>query len=134
MSPLPRNMGCPFIAVTAASVLTRVLVLRLLNMRAMVWPDSLPARAAGVVPDLMEALWEEALVRRVLNSVGVRSAMERRWRGAKGEVSGWAGLEGVLEEEYERLESCLRACPVGRREVLGGIFVIELVEIQLIEL
>lgn len=84
--------------VTAASVLTRVRVLRLLNIRAMVLPESLPARAAGVTPDLMAVLWDEALLRRVLNSVGVRSAIERRCLGANGEVSGWAGLEGVFEE------------------------------------
>lgn len=81
-------------AVTAASVLTRVRVLRLLNIMAMVWPESLPARDAGVVPDFSADLWEEALLMRVVNSAGLRSAIERRWRGAKGEVTGWAGLEG----------------------------------------
>jgi hypothetical protein len=73
-------------------------VLRLLNIKAMVLLESLPARAAGVVPDLMATLWEDALLMRMLNSVGVRSAIERRCRGANGEVSGWAGLEGEFEE------------------------------------
>ena len=41
-------------------------------------------------PDLMARLWEEALRTRVANSVGVRSAMESRCRGAKGEVAGVA--------------------------------------------
>jgi hypothetical protein len=74
--------------VTAASVLTLVLVLRLENIIAIVLPESLPARAGGVTPDLMAVLWEDALWRRVLNSAGVRSAIERRWRGAKGEMRG----------------------------------------------
>lgn len=76
-------------------MLTLVLVLRLENIIAIVLPASLPCREGGVTPDLMAVLWEEAFWRRVLNSVGVRSAIERRWRGAKGEVMGCAGLEGV---------------------------------------
>ena len=51
----------------------------------------------GTEPDLMVVLWEEALRTRVVSSVGVRSAMESKWRGAKGEVAGVAG------EEYVRL-------------------------------
>lgn len=45
----------------------------------------------------MARLWEEALRTRVANSVGVRSAIESRWRGAKGEVAGVAA-EWLLEE------------------------------------
>jgi hypothetical protein len=46
-------------------------------------------------PALMAVLWEEALRTRVASSAGVRSAIESRWRGAKGEVSGdeGAGVE-----------------------------------------
>lgn len=96
MSSLPRNMGWPPIVVTAASVETRVRVERLLNIIAMVLPERAPWSWGGVVPDLMAVLEEEALRTRVVSSVGVRSAMERRWRGAKGEVSGVAG-EGARE-------------------------------------
>lgn len=42
ISSLPRNMGCPPKRATALSVLTRVRVLRLLNMMATVWPASGP--------------------------------------------------------------------------------------------
>lgn len=79
--------------VTAASVETRVRVERLLNIIATVLPERAPWRLVGVVPDLMAALEDEALRTRVVSSVGVRSAMERRWRGAKGEVRGVAGEE-----------------------------------------
>jgi hypothetical protein len=44
-------------------------------------------------PDLREVLWEEALRTRVVSSEGVRSAIERKWRGAKGEVCGVEGVE-----------------------------------------
>ena len=40
----------------------------------------------GTEPDLMETLCEFAFRTRVVNSAGVRSATESRWRGAKGEV------------------------------------------------
>ncbi len=36
-----------------------------------------------------------ALRIRVVSSAGVRSAMERRWRGAKGEVGGEGEVGGV---------------------------------------
>lgn len=72
--------------VTADSVETRVRVLLLENIMAIVLPVRLPVRSGGVEPDLMAVLWEDALRMRVVNSAGVRSAMERRWRGANGDV------------------------------------------------
>lgn len=51
---------------------------RLLNIIATVLPVREPWREDGTEPDLMEVLWEEALRTRVVNSAGVRSAMERR--------------------------------------------------------
>lgn len=90
-------MACPPIVVTAASVETRVRVERLLNIIATVFPERAPWRLWGTPdPDLMEVLEEDALRMRVVSSAGVRSAMERRWRGAKGEVSSDAG-EGARE-------------------------------------
>ena len=47
-------------------------------------------------PDLMEVLKEDAFRTRVVSSDGVRSAMERRWRGANGEV---CRVDGVAEFE-----------------------------------
>lgn len=64
--------------VTAASVETRVRVDRLLNIIATVLPESAPWRCEGVEPDLMAVLEEDALRTRVVSSLGVRSAMERR--------------------------------------------------------
>lgn len=80
---------------TAASVETRVRVLRLLNIMATDFPVRLPRRFLGIEPDLIAVLCEEALRTRVVSSVGVRSAMERKCRGAKGEVAGVDGVEGV---------------------------------------
>src|SRR6266536_5459598 len=91
MSSFPKNIGCPPIAETAASVDTRVRVLRLLNIIVTVLPVRAPSKFLGTEPDLMEVLWEEALRMRVVSSAGERSAMERRCRGAKGEV---CGIEG----------------------------------------
>ena len=72
----------------ALSVLTLVRVERLFIMMAIVWPARAFWITAGVEPDLTEDLMEEALRIRVVSSAGVRSAIERRWRGAKGESSG----------------------------------------------
>lgn len=69
----------------------------MLNIMATVLPERAPWRDWGMEPDLMARLWEEALRTRVANSVGVRSAIESRWRGAKGEVAGVAA-EWLLEE------------------------------------
>jgi hypothetical protein len=83
MSSLPRNMGCPPISVTAASVDTRVRVLRLLNIMAIVCPARLLDRVLGVWPDLTAVLYEDALRTSLVNSLGLRSAMDVRWRGAE---------------------------------------------------
>ena len=78
---------------TAASVDTRVLVLRLLKVMATVFPVKLPINEVGIEPDLIACLWEYALRTRVVSSEEDRSAMERRWRGANGEVGGVEGVE-----------------------------------------
>jgi hypothetical protein len=78
---------------TAASVETRVRVLRLLNIIATVLPDREPRRFLGTEPDLMALLWDEALRTRTVSSVGVRSAIDSKWRGANGEVDSVAGEE-----------------------------------------
>jgi hypothetical protein len=70
-----------------------VRVERLLNIIATVLLVRLPSRFLGTAPDLMEVLWEEALRTRVVSSAGVRSAIERKWRGANGEVWGVEALE-----------------------------------------
>lgn len=93
MSSFPKNIGCPPIVETAASVETRVRVLRLLNIIATVLPLREPNKLLGTEPDLMEVLWDEALRTRVVSSAGDRSAIERRCRGAKGEVCGVEGEE-----------------------------------------
>lgn len=78
---------------TAASVETRVLVLRLLNVMATVFPVKVPNNEVGIAPDLTACLWEWALRTRAVSSEEERSAMERRWRGANGEVGGVEGVE-----------------------------------------
>lgn len=55
---------------------------------ATVFPTSEPSRPSGTEPDLMARLWAAALRTSVVSSEGVRSAVERRWRGAKGETGG----------------------------------------------
>lgn len=64
---------------------------RLLNIMAIVFPLREPARLLGIEPDFTAVLEEEALWTRAVSSAGVRSAMERKWRGAKGEVIGVEG-------------------------------------------
>ena len=58
------------------------------------------------------------------SSAGVRSAIESKWRGAKGETAGVDGVEEayVLFEDLESWESCCRARRAGRRELVAGIF------------
>lgn len=73
---------------TAPSVDILVLVLLLLKIIATVFPDSDPSRFSGIEPDLIVRLFRPALRTSVVNSEGVRSAMERRWRGANGETGG----------------------------------------------
>lgn len=96
---------------TAPSVLTRVRVLRLLKIMAMVLPERVLRRDVGIEPDLMACLWECALRTRVVSSVDERSAIERRDRGAKGEVGGAVG--------EERWRICVRRWRYGGRK--GGI-------------
>lgn len=95
---------------TAASVDTRVRVDRFEKVNATVLPRRLFWTAGGVLPDLIADLCEEALRTRVVSSWGVRSAIERRWRGAKGDVWGVAG------EEYARVVG-LRE----RRQLFDGL-------------
>lgn len=78
MSSLPKNIGCPPIVATAASVDTLVLVLRLLKLMATVWPARAPSRFLGIKPDLMACLCWWALRTSVESSAGERSAIERR--------------------------------------------------------
>lgn len=68
-------------SVTAASVDTRVRVLRLLNIMAMVCPDRLLASDFGVWPALTAVLCSEALRTSFVNSAGLRSLMDVRCRG-----------------------------------------------------
>ena len=84
---------------------------------ATVLPARLPSTLLGIAPDLREVLWEDALRTRAVSSVGVRSAMERKWRGANGEVWGAAALEWLRVEAFD---SWWRALPAGRMPV-GGI-------------
>lgn len=77
---------------TADSVETRVRVLRLENGMAMTLPVNELRREVGTAPDFNATLCECAERTNVISSAGVRSAMERRWRGAKGEVRGVAWL------------------------------------------
>lgn len=72
-------------------------MLRLLKIIATVFPVKEPSKFWGIDPDLMDRLCEEALRTRAVNSVGERSAMERKWRGANGEVG------GVVCDEYCRM-------------------------------
>jgi hypothetical protein len=71
---------------TALSVDTRVRVLRLLKGMAIVLPANEPSSDFGTEPDFRACLCEDALRTREVSSAGVRSAIERKWRGANGEV------------------------------------------------
>lgn len=71
---------------TAPSILTLVRVLRLLNIMAIVLPLKTPRIDLGIEPDLIACLCEWALRTRVVSSVEERSPMDRRDRGAKGDV------------------------------------------------
>lgn len=81
--------------VMAASEETRVRVERFVKIKGIVFVDKAPERDLGSLPDLMADLWEEALETSLVSSGVVRSAMERKWRGAKGDVG---GVEGELVE------------------------------------
>jgi len=76
-------------ATTADSVETLVLVLRLLNMRATFLPEREPASSADSdEPDLRACLCFDAFFTRATSSFELKSAIDRKWRGAKGEVAG----------------------------------------------
>jgi hypothetical protein len=68
----------------------------------------------------MEVLWEEAFRTRVVSSEGVISAIERKCRGAKGDVRGVEGA-GLEYERREALVSCCRATFAGWSCVAVGI-------------
>lgn len=87
MSSLPKNIGVPPIDAIAPSVDTRVRVLLLLKVMATVFPANDCRIEWGIspVPDLMAVLCWWAFRTRVVSSAGVRSAMERRCRGATGD-------------------------------------------------
>ena len=78
---------------------------------AMVLPERVLRSDLGIEPDLMACLWECAFRTRVESSEEERSAIERRDRGAKGEVGGAVG------EERRRI--CWRRWRYGGRK--GGI-------------
>src|SRR5436190_4701645 len=118
MSSFPRNIGCPPIVTTAASVETRVLVLRLLNVMATVLPVKLPWRLFGIEPFLIVCLCECALRTKVVNSVGVKSAIERKCRGASGDVAGEAALAYVRSCD---LNSAPKAAFAGRNVATDAI-------------
>lgn len=98
---------------TAASVDTRVRVLRLLNVIATVFPVNAPSNDLGIDPDLMACLCEEAFRINVVSSAAVRSAIDRRCRGANGEV------DRVAELEYLRVLECRHCNDIKLRG--GGI-------------
>lgn len=73
MPTMAYNRGCPPNVATAASVLTRVLVLLLLKVIATVLPANAPNNDAGTDPDLTALLWLSALRTRLVSSAGLRS-------------------------------------------------------------
>lgn len=80
---------------TAPSVLIRVLVERLLKVMATVLPDRAPSNVLGTEPDFMACLCWYALRTRVVSSVELRFSIDRRCRGANGDVAG-----EVVKAEY----------------------------------
>lgn len=77
---------------TAASVDIRVRVERFENVIATVFPYRADRSSGRLVPLLSAVLCEEAFRMSATSSVGPKSEMERKWRGAKGEVSGVLGV------------------------------------------
>lgn len=65
----------------------------------------------------MACLWEEALRTRIVSSEGLRSAIERRWRGAEGEVSGCEAVDRALCGLY-------RQCKAREEGRIEGIFTV----------
>jgi len=103
-----------------------VRVERLVKIRGIVFVERAPERDLGRFPDLMEDLWEEALWTSFVSSGVVRSAMESRWRGAKGEVGGVEG-EPELAEERKRVVVDLRVrwvAVVGRGRMRVAMIVV----------
>lgn len=77
-------------------------MLRLLNIIATVLPDSAPSKLRGTDPLLMVFLCCDALRTKVVNSAGVKSAIDKKWRGANGETG------GVVADEYARCSTQAR--------------------------
>jgi len=74
---------------TAISVDAHVRVDRLENIKAIVFPANAPCSEGGVFSDLIA--WRTS----VESSLGVRSAMDRKCRGANGEVARFAAGPAV---------------------------------------
>ena len=83
-------------------------MLRLLNAIATVLPDNEPDNAIGMAPDLIARLYEAALRTRMVSSGRVRSAIDRRCRGANREaalrtrVVGLARVKSAIDRGCER--------------------------------
>src|SRR5258707_12538153 len=76
----------PFVARPSGSASAsgpRVRVDRLLRLIPMVWPRR-AERTSVWISALIAYLWEAAFCTKVVNSDGVRSAIESRWRGEEG--------------------------------------------------
>lgn len=86
----------------APSVDTRVLVDRLENSIATVLPAKDDARFCDKNPDFIALLCKAALRINVFSSVLERSLIDKKWRGAKGEVLGIDGVEGEGVVAYAR--------------------------------
>ena len=99
-------------AATAASVDTLVLVLRLLNMIATVWPERAPAKLAAP-DDPLTSLCISARRTSAVSSAEVRSEIESKCRGANGEVNGAAELEHLSVRMQYRRRPC--ALPIALR-------------------
>jgi len=95
-------------------------VLRLLNIIATVLPINESDSDIGMEPDLIACLWEAAFRTRAVNSAGVRSAIDRRCRGANGEIERVAGVEYSL-----RLDG-----PMRRRALWTGAILINFRSIE----
>lgn len=93
-----------------------------MKIRGIVFVLRAPARDLGIVPDLMEVLWEEAFWTSFVSSGVVRSAIERRWRGAKGDVGGVAG-EVLVERNRVAVREMVVVC--GRRRVRVAMFAVD---------
>ena len=86
---------------TAASVDTRVRVDRLENIKAIVFPANAPCSEDGMFPDLIASFALDAWRTSVESSLGVRSAMDRKCRGANGEVGRFAAGPAVDNDRVD---------------------------------